>query len=570
MTIHSWFAAKSVWIWPLVVNHLWQATLFFLIACILAGFSKRAPARLRYSIWFLSLARFAVPSLLFVWLGHQAGVGFSWLPHQTAKASSSEAAHLPPAVYRLIAPVSLEFDVPITSFEPKAEHNELYCLLTLSWLAGCAFLLCWRVQRSLASWRAVKAGVKVDSGRELEALDRARTALSVKRRSGLVVSPAIRVPGVWGLCRPVAVLPERLAEGLRDDELESLMVHEVVHVKRWDNLANLFQTGLSCLLWFYPVVWFLDRRLLQEREQACDEEVLQSKESKAYVSSILKVVRFCLDSEMAGVSSVAGSNLKRRIENIMSDPIQRKLTSWHVVSMSLFVATLVMSCVLAASHGNRVTMAQSQSAVPMLSGSVYDPSQAAIPGAMIIISSPDGKTKEVVFAGDAGEYKFALLPEGTYNLEASKEGFRSRQEKNVVITSGKPQRLDLTLEIGEVSQYVEVVGKSPRATPASPRRPYRIRVGGNIQQANLIHEVRPDYPEATRQAGIEGTVSLEAIIGKDGTVLNHRVLNTLANPALVEAAVEAVKQWRYQPTLLNGEPVEVVTTITVNFRLSEP
>jgi TonB family protein len=238
--------------------------------------------------------------------------------------------------------------------------------------------------------------------------------------------------------------------------------------------------------------------------------------------------------------------------------------------MGLVGAALVLSCVVAASHGNRVTMAQSQNVAPALSGSVYDPSQAAIPEAMVIISSPDGSTKEIVYADNAGRYKFALLPDGVYIVEGSKLGFRSRQEKDVAITSGKPHHLDLTLEIVEVSQYVEVVGKSPRATPASPKQPHRIRVGGNIQQANLIHQVKPDYPEALRQAGIEGTVSLEAIIGKDGTVLNHRVLNTLANPALVEAAVEAVKQWRYQPTLLNGEPVEVVTTITMNFRLSEP
>jgi TonB family protein len=251
----------------------------------------------------------------------------------------------------------------------------------------------------------------------------------------------------------------------------------------------------------------------------------------------------------------------------MTNPIQRKCTSWQVILMSLLGASLLLSFVLALSHENRITMAQSQNTGPALYGSVYDPSQAAIPAVMITISSLDGKTKEIAYAGEAGEYKFAVLPDGTYNLEASKEGFRSRQEKNIVITSGKPQPLNLRLEIGEVSQYVEVVGKSP--TPAFPRQPHRIRVGGNVQQANLIHKVKPDYPEVLREAGIEGTVSLEAIIGKDGTVLDHRVLNTWANPALVEAAVEAIKQWGYKPTLLNGEPVEVVTTVTVNFRLSD-
>jgi TonB family protein len=569
MTLHSWFAAGSVWIWPRLINHLWQATLFFLMASLVVALLKKGPARWRYFIWLLCLARLAVPSLLFVWLGQQVRFDRTSLSPQRANVSRS-AVQVLPIVSRVIEPISFQPNTPASRLEPKARHSELSRVATLVWLSGLVVLVCWRVRRGLASWRAVKAGVKVNTGREIEALDRALAALSVERRIGFVLAQGISVPGLWGVWRPVVLLPDRLAGDLSDDELESLMMHEVIHVKRWDNLVSLFQMGLSCLLWFYPVVWLLERRLLHEREQACDEEVLQGKGSKVYVSSILKVVRFCLDSKMAGVSLVTGSNLKRRIENIMSNPIQKQLTSWHMVSMSLFVAVLVMSCVVAASYGNRVTMAQSQAAAPILSGSVYDSSQAAIPEAMVIISSPDGTTKEIVYADNAGRYKFALLPDGAYTVEASSLGFRSRQEKDVAITSGKPQRLDLTLEVGEVSQYVEVVGKSPHATPASPRQPHRIRVGGNVQQANLIHEVKPDYPEALRQAGIEGTVSLEAIIGKDGTVLNHRVLNTLANPALVEAAAEAVKQWRYQPSLLNGEPIEVVTTITINFRLSEP
>src|SRR5262249_29845830 len=279
-----------------------------------------------------------------------------------------------------------------------------------------------------------------------------------------------------------------------------------------------------------------NERLLRELEKACDEAVLQHTMPRTYLSSILKVVRFCLGSRFVGVSSAAGSNLKRRIENIMSNPKQRKLTSWHVLSTSLLAILLALSCMVAAFHGGRVTLAQSQITQPSLSGSVYDSSRAAIPGVMLIVSSLDGKTREVVISDEAGQYRFALLPDGTYALEASKLGFRWRRENNVVIRSGQQQRLDLTLEVGEVSQFVEVVGKSPRTPPAQTKQPRRIRVGGNVQQANLIHEVRPDYPEAARQAGIEGTVSLEAIIAKDGTVVTFRVLNTLTDRSLVKAA----------------------------------
>jgi protein TonB len=96
-----------------------------------------------------------------------------------------------------------------------------------------------------------------------------------------------------------------------------------------------------------------------------------------------------------------------------------------------------------------------------------------------------------------------------------------------------------------------------------------VRVGGLVRQANLIFHPQHVYPEQAQQAGIEGTVMLEAVIAKDGSVQNLRLVNSFAHPFLVRAAMDEVKQWRYEPSLLNGEPIEVVTTIAVNFRLSE-
>ena len=100
-----------------------------------------------------------------------------------------------------------------------------------------------------------------------------------------------------------------------------------------------------------------------------------------------------------------------------------------------------------------------------------------------------------------------------------------------------------------------------------PAAPQRIRVGGNVQSAKLIRGPKPVYPPLAKQARIQGTVRLNAIIGKDGTIQNLTAAS--GHPLLVPAAMDAVKQWLYQPTLLNGEPVEVVTVIDVNFTLSQ-
>jgi len=105
----------------------------------------------------------------------------------------------------------------------------------------------------------------------------------------------------------------------------------------------------------------------------------------------------------------------------------------------------------------------------------------------------------------------------------------------------------------------------PPPPPPSPQSipPGAVRVGGDVAQGNLINQVRPVYPEPARAARIQGVVLLQTAIDKTGQVVGLSVLS--GHPLLNDAAVEAVRQWRYQPILLNGQPVDVVTTVTVNF-----
>lgn len=118
---------------------------------------------------------------------------------------------------------------------------------------------------------------------------------------------------------------------------------------------------------------------------------------------------------------------------------------------------------------------------------------------------------------------------------------------------------------GSVGVLGGVVGSisSPATTPAVPNS---IRVGGNVQSANLIRQVPPEYPALAKQARLQGTVRFNATIGKDGTIENLTLVS--GHPLLVQAAQEAVKQWVYKPTLLNGQPVNVITTIDVSFTLN--
>jgi protein TonB len=111
------------------------------------------------------------------------------------------------------------------------------------------------------------------------------------------------------------------------------------------------------------------------------------------------------------------------------------------------------------------------------------------------------------------------------------------------------------------TRSVPTLAKAPEPTPLK-----RIRLAARVVEANLIHDVAPEYPPEAGRARIEGTVVLRAVIGKDGSVQDVRVESGL--PVLAQAAMDAVKQWRYRPYLLNGEPVEVDSRITINFTLS--
>lgn len=120
---------------------------------------------------------------------------------------------------------------------------------------------------------------------------------------------------------------------------------------------------------------------------------------------------------------------------------------------------------------------------------------------------------------------------------------------------------------GVLGGIISSAAPPPPPPPPHAATPKRIRLGGQVEQAKLIFHPNPEYPPLAKMARIQGTVRLEAVISKDGTIQDLKAVS--GHPLLVKAAVDAVSRWRYQPTLLNGEPVEVVTEVDVNFTLSE-
>lgn len=118
-------------------------------------------------------------------------------------------------------------------------------------------------------------------------------------------------PGIFGMVRPVLIWPERVSERFDNAQLEAVIAHELGHVRRRDNLAAAVHMLVEGIFWFHPLVWWLGARLAEERERACDEDVVAfGSEPRVYAESILKTCEFCLESPLACISGVTGADLK--------------------------------------------------------------------------------------------------------------------------------------------------------------------------------------------------------------------------------------------------------------------
>src|SRR5262245_5182369 len=327
MGFHQLLAEWSQKFWPVFANHLWQATLFAFVVWIAALWLVQS--RTRHIVWLMAFAKFLLPSTLLFLLAQGAGLNLSW-PARTEMTAAADAE------------VLLQIAEPVAQSGAGAGHNEVYCGLTALWLVGVAACFArwgWRRRRFVA---VALAGEKLEAGREAEMLEDLKTRLNLGRQVGLVVSSSFAEPVVWRALRPVIILPRGLAERLSDGELESVLKHELFHVKRLDNLFGSLQMFVCCLFWFHPLVRLIDRRLIEERELMCDERVILSGAApEAYAASLWKVVQFGFGWPVDGVSRAAGSNLKRRIKQMLNASHRSKSSAARRALAGITFAALI-------------------------------------------------------------------------------------------------------------------------------------------------------------------------------------------------------------------------------------
>ncbi len=436
-------------------------------------------------------------------------------------------------------------------------------LLVGVWAAGVLVGMA-RLLGGVHRLRRISHGAETDDdGRWTRLALEIATASRLRHRVVICHTDAPDLLGTFGLWPPRVLLPPQ-ARLWNDDRMRVVLLHEMAHIRRHDWIVQLCTDALRSVCWFNPLFRVACARLRRHSEQACDDAVLRAGiQPRAYAAHLLDLARVCRRHDLASAVTTPmarPSTLERRVFAMLDSTLDRTPLSARALLTTLALLVLATLPIAALGAG--------QSAPLPLTGSVYDATGGVLPAVELVVEDAS-QQKWQVSTDASGRFTFPQLAPGRYVLEASMPGFRPLRD-DFTLRSARDWDRAITLQVGTIRESIAV--RSERATaPSAPSRaqgPQALRVGGNIRVPKKLLDVRPIYPPSMREAGREGVVPIDAVIGRDGAVHAVRVLSANIHPDFAVAAAEAVRQWRFNPTLLNGEPVDVTMTVTITFSLT--
>jgi uncharacterized protein (TIGR03435 family) len=314
-----------------LANHLWQSTLFAVAVGLLTLMCRKNHASVRYWLWLSASVKFFVPFALLMALGDR----LEW-----ASRAPQIAA---PAVSATFAQVSRPFVVDPAMSLPMQDAPrgvDWFALALFSvWVAGPIAMTVVRFR----TWRQIRAAIRTSSPWAIASLP---MPVGVAVRS----TPGVMEPGVVGLWRPVILVPSGIEDDLTPRQLAAVLTHELCHIRRRDNATAAVHMIAEAVFWFHPLVWWIGSRLLDERERACDQEVLRTcGEPRTYAEGIVNVCKRYVESPLACVSGVSGSNVKNRIRDIMTNRAVAKLSVVQKAVLASVGAMVLVAPILAQS-----------------------------------------------------------------------------------------------------------------------------------------------------------------------------------------------------------------------------
>jgi bla regulator protein blaR1 len=407
-----------------LANHLWQSTLFAIVAAIFTLALRKNQASLRHHLWLAASLKFLVPFSLLVSLGSRL-------------ASLHGSADSQPVFYFVLQTMSQPFH---QAQDAQSLLRWLPAMVAILWLAGFATVigLWWLRWRSAGA--AIRDAAPVSHGCVVEILRRVEKSAGIRSPISLRSSQASLEPGIFGIVRPLLLWPAGISQHLQDAHVEAILAHEVQHVRRRDNLAAAMHMVVEAIFWFHPLVWWLGARLVEERERACDEAVLRlGNPPEIYAESILKTCEFCVASPLACVSGVTGADLKQRIVRIMTQRSADKLG---------FLKKLLL-----------VAMGTGAVAVPIVAGLIKAPAATAqstranmdkTPMMMRSASNHVTDPQQIYHVGgDVTAPELAFAPDPEYTEKARRAKYQGVCVISTVVDAqGNPTRVQVVRHLG--------------------------------------------------------------------------------------------------------------------------
>jgi bla regulator protein blaR1 len=564
-----------------LLQFLWQGVAIWALTALALATLRRATPQARYAAGCLALT---------VMVAAPAITTAEYLRNDGAAAVNRTITSVvfEPAATAGVVPVTTPaLSSPIFS---SAWLDARLPLVMLIWSAGVLLLGLHLVYGWARVRQIQRSATPVASHATQDVLKRLTQQLGVARPLRLVQSALVEVPSVIGFVRPAIILPVSALANLPPAHLEAILAHELAHIRRGDYFVNFLQCSVEVLLFYHPAVWWVSKQIRREREHCCDDIAAALSDRVEYAHALVSLESLRADIPALAIGATGGELLGRVRRLVDPATAAPRSSGWAALTA---VATVLAIVAIGQIHGSAATT----QAAARVTGTVVDPQGGVVPGVSITIRRGDidesaGGAADVrsAVSDAAGRFAFTDLAAGPYLLTASMPAFKTARF-TVQVAPNESVNGTVRLALGSLSEQITVRGDftAPPAaaaadSPANPATadPLRtggetgtftpspepsaggpIRVGGSIKEPKKIKDVKPDYPEIAQNAGVTGVVILDAVIDRDGYVEDVRVLRSVA--LLDDAAMSAVRQWRFTPTLLNGQPVAVLMTVTVNF-----
>ena len=574
-------------IW-LLVDVTVRVSLILAAALLVVRFLTRRSAAMRHWVLAVAVIGALVVPVASNWLpGWHAGAGFEReqaVDSAAAVDSNAQEGVRSSTSFRLAEPANRAS----TSNRSTRLSPDVAVLLVRVWGAGAAASLAlFLLGFGRLAWLSRQGDVIRDPVWLAEARDIGRH-YGLRQVPRLVRSPHPTLLVASGWLRPTVVVPAA-ADGRPAERIRVVLAHELAHIARADSLTLVAAEVLRALHWFNPLAWIVARRLRHESERACDDVVLGvGTDPHAYAQHLVGVARE-LRARPLGLPAPAmavSSSLERRVVAMLNPMLDHGRPS-PVARALAMTACLLLTVV--------VGSAQTRSAA--IAGQVLDETFAVVPGVSITVTNAADEVVGTAVSAVSGRFSVGDLLPGTYTLTAELPAFKRIVRTGIEVGPAQIAEPELILEIGGLEETVEIASPAGQPIDVVPevvrseatdtaesraeidRRVASCsslwsaptvhssgptRVGGGVRPPRKLVDVRPIYPMAQANEGVAGVVILEGRVNEYGEVDDVKILRD-PNAGLSQAAVDAVSQWRFTPTMLNGCPVPVLMTVTVSF-----